>query len=209
MISISEYLQDPCGKMAIPYWKYIKSMVNSNIIMVHDKVANSENIKLRKSDKVLRLVHNLEYLEDIEISGFYLREVDTKTELDLVVSIINSCYDDVAVDKEEIIQFTKEPVFHKCLWQFVVDKVTDQPIALGIGDFHFALMEGSLEWIQVLPEYRNIGIGRMLVMELLKKLDQKGNFATVSFDARPNSIPEKLYRSCGFIGDDLYHIGYK
>lgn len=209
MIDIKDYLKDPCGTIGLPYWKYIKSKLNSNIIIVHDRSLSKEKLQLRSPNKILRLVHNLENLEEIEIAGFYVREVDTSRELDLVVDIINSSYDDISVDKDEVLAFTREPVFHKCLWQFVIDKVSNEPVALGIGDFHFGLMEGSLEWIQVLPQYRNIGIGKMLVMELLKNLHNKGNFATVSFQSTNNSIPEKLYRSCGFVGDDLYHIGYK
>lgn len=39
--------------------------------------------------------------------------------------------------------------------------------ALGIANFDSELKEGSLEWIQVMPNDRGSGIGQVIVNELL------------------------------------------
>ena len=44
---------------------------------------------------------------------------------------------------------------------------------------HDEIGEGSLEWIQVLPEYRGQGLGTKLVLELLCRLKDKAAFVTV------------------------------
>ena len=63
-----------------------------------------------------------------------------------------------------------------------------------------------LEWIQVLPEYRGRGLGKMLVNELLCRMGGRAKFATVYGKADSPSNPEALYRKCGFIGNDVWHV---
>ena len=42
--------------------------------------------------------------------------------------------------------------------------------------------------------------------ELLRNAPTKALFATVSGDCDNSASPENLYRKCGFIGDDVWHI---
>jgi len=68
------------------------------------------------------------------------------------------------------------------------------------------MMEGSLEWMQVLPEYRRMGLGKMLVRALLQRFSGKAEFVTVSGQEENSSNPGALYRRCGFAGDDLWCV---
>lgn len=76
----------------------------------------------------------------------------------------------------------------------------------GIAEFDAQMGEGILEWIQVSPECRGRGIGTYLVAELLHRIAAKAEFATVSGQVRNPSEPEKLYRKCGFTGNDVWHV---
>ena len=66
--------------------------------------------------------------------------------------------------------------------------------------------EGILEWIQVIPAYRKREVGTAIVNQLLYRLSLKANFATVSGKAKNKTQPERLYRKCGFVGNDIWHI---
>lgn len=46
-------------------------------------------------------------------------------------------------------------------------------IASGIAEYDENTKEGIIEWVQVLPEYRRQGYGRMIVEELLHRLSKK------------------------------------
>ena len=98
------------------------------------------------------------------------------------------------------------PVFDNDLWVFICDKQSLSPIALGIADFDRNIGEGSLEWIQALPDYRGRGLGTKIVFELLFRLKEKASFITVSGEVYNPTNPETLYRKCGFSGDDVWYV---
>ena len=66
--------------------------------------------------------------------------------------------------------------------------------------------EGILEWIQVSQAYRGRGLGCYLVSELLWRMRDAADFATVSGQCGNPSNPERLYCACGFTGTDVWHI---
>ena len=66
--------------------------------------------------------------------------------------------------------------------------------------------EASLEYIQVLPEYRGRGLGECIVLELLTRLHGCVEFTTVSGEVESRTNPEGLYRRCGFRGDDVWWL---
>lgn len=42
--------------------------------------------------------------------------------------------------------------------------------------------------------------------QLIKRMSKKAEFATVSGKVDNVTKPEMLYRKCGFVGDDIWHI---
>lgn len=139
---------------------------------------------------------------------FTYKNVDTNSVNDLneVVSIINKSYTDIQVDFNQVLQWAMAEVFDKNLWIFIIDVDKQKPVALGIAELDQNVREGSLEWIQVLPEYTKRGLGQAIVNKLLLNMVGKADFVTVSGQVNNNTNPEKLYRKCGFQGNDIWHV---
>ena len=116
----------------------------------------------------------------------------------------DACYPSISPDASEVRAWTAHPVFDPGLWIWIIDVAADRPAALGIAEFDPAVSEGSLEWIQVLPRYRGRGLGSALVSELLARLAGRADFTTVSGRIENETHPERLYRRCGFTGDDIW-----
>ena len=76
------------------------------------------------------------------------------SEAKLVADIINACYEGYTHTADSVARWMKYLVYDSNLWVFVYDDDKDLPAALGIADYDRSIREGSLEWIQVLPNYQ-------------------------------------------------------
>lgn len=126
--------------------------------------------------------------------------------IETIVSVINSSYTDLQVNKDQIQSYTKTPVYHPDLWILIKESATGTCVGCGIADFDPEAEELILEWSQVLPAYRGKNIGTAIVKELLWRGRQYAKFATVSGKVENETKPEALYRKCGFTGNDVWHI---
>lgn len=165
----------------------------------HNKYLNDYN-----DEKYFRLIHHLDNIQNHSLQEFSVKTAESE-DISLIVEIINKSYSDLSVSYEQILSYTKTAVYNKDLWILAYENKTNTLVGCGIADFDNETKEGILEWIQVLPEYRGKGIGKLIVNELLSRMT-KADFATVSGKVDNLTNPEKLYRSCGFIGNDIWHI---
>lgn len=195
------------------YWFDSKYSIHPKVkdsytmMILHDNFIEKFDVSNFSDEKYFKLIHNLKNVDKVELNNkFSFRTVNIQSELGVVSDIINACYLDISVTTKEVLKWTREEVFDDKLWVFVMDSIKEIPVALGIAECDKNIMEGSLEWIQVLPEYRNYGIGVSLVNYLLWLLKEKVNFVTVSGRVDNNTNPERLYRKCGFQGNDVWHI---
>lgn len=202
--------------MLYTYWYRYKTGIdfeerclnNLRVALVHETQLNSDlKDKFSIIKPYFRLVHKFRDIVDTKIpSGYYIKDVDINTELHIVSDLICNCYEDIKPNTEEVLKWTGHPVFKKDLWIWIIDKNTEKPAALGIAEFDMNIKEGSLEWIQVLPDYQGKGLGKVLVIELLNRLKSHAGFVTVSGEVDNKTNPQKLYRSCGFYGDDVWYV---
>lgn len=204
MISLTEYLKDPCGTLSIPYWKNKNIITPEHIKIVHKNNYNAEIFLDFTDEKYFRLIHRLENIKAFSLDDFYVRTAAPE-DIPLIADLINKSYTDISVSCEQISALTQLEVYNKNLWIIAYDK-NGFAVGCGIADFDGEAKEGVLEWIQVLPEYRGNKIGRLIVNELLCRMAGKADFATVSGKVDNASKPEILYRKCGFTGDDVWHI---
>ena len=91
MITLTEYLNNPCGTLSIPYWKAKNIVIPPEMKILHDKEFR-ENILLDYIDeKYFRLYHNLKEIPRVITNDF---EITTATRKDIkaIVQIINDSY---------------------------------------------------------------------------------------------------------------------
>ena len=205
MITITEYLNNPCGTLSIPYWKAKNIVIPPDMKILHDKDFTVDLLLDYTDEKYFRLFHNLKEIPKITSDDFEIISA-TRRDVKEIVKIINASYTDISVDKELIKSYTKTPVYNEKLWVMVTENVTGKYVGCGIADFDTEVKELILEWIQVLPQYRGKKIGQLIVTELLFRMEGTADFATVSGKVDNATNPETLYRKCGFIGDDVWHI---
>ena len=186
----------------------IHRVENSNFAIFHScyfQNIRCQNFSLIK--RYFRIKHDCKEMNEYSLGErFYMLNVDIETELNEVSALIGKCYKDIHPSTETVGGWTKSRVFNKNLWIWIMDKLTNLPVALGIADLDISVPEGSLEWIQVLPEYQGSGLGKVLVLELLNRMKGKVSFVTVSGEVDNQTNPERLYRSCGFCGDDVWWL---
>ncbi len=180
----------------------------SNFAILHNDFFQQLHKKNFKNIKpYFRLQYNSSTVHTYILdSRFCISTVDIDSELPQVSELIGKCYKNIKPTIDTVKQWTVSEVFHHDLWIWIIDKASGIPAALGIAELDSNIGEGSLEWIQVLPEYQGKGLGKVLVKELLNRLHSKSTFVTVSGEADNASNPERLYRSCGFHGNDVWWL---
>jgi ribosomal protein S18 acetylase RimI-like enzyme len=136
--------------------------------------------------------------------GFSISDVNIQQDAQKVSKQIGNCYHNIHPTAEAVMSWAKHPVFDPSLWIWVIDNTKGIPVGLGIAEIDKDIPEGSLEWIQVLPKYRGLGIGKSIVQELLSRLGRRVKFTTVAGEKDNETNPEALYRSCGFEGKDIW-----
>ena len=127
-------------------------------------------------------------------------------DLPVLVDIINQSYTDLSVTYEQLDEYTQTEAFCPDLWIIAIDRVGNRVAGCGIADFDKVLHEGIIEWVQVIPAYRGRRIGQLIVNELLARMTGIAEFATVSGKVTNPTSPELLYRKCGFVGNDIWHV---
>jgi len=205
MITVEEYLQNPCGTLATAFWKQEHYIVPEGMTILHINDYNNNDYSEKEVRKFFRLIHTLDTVPDVSLPpGYEFRMIDPQSETEAVAEIINRSYVEYNISKSEVLRWTKFPVFDTKLWWFICQN--KKPIAMGIADFDIAIGEGSVEWVQVLPEKRQQGLGKAIVNKLLVELKKKAKFATVSGEVDNQSNPEGLYRKCGFVGNNVWVV---
>ncbi|MGN0545701.1 MAG: GNAT family N-acetyltransferase [Acutalibacteraceae bacterium] len=208
MLSLSEYLNNPCGTLSVPYWKANNITIPPEMKILHDRDFSDDLLSEYTDEKYFRLYHDLKNKPRVELDSFEITTAKRK-DIKAIVSIINESYFDINVGKDLIKSYTKTPVYRSDLWIMVKEKATGKYVGCGLADYDEEAKELILEWIQVLPEYRGKKIGQAMVAELLFRMKGIADFATVSGKVDNPTNPEALYRKCGFVGDDVWHILHK
>lgn len=205
MILVEDYLKNPCGTLSIPYWKHQSIVLPNNMKIVHQSKYRKSDYLEYKDETYFRLFHSLNDIENFGLDGYEIETVAWDV-IPCLVDIINQSYSDMSVTYEQLIGYTQTTVYDSSLWILVREKKSDSIVGSGIADLDKELQEGIIEWVQVLPDYRGRKIGRLIVNELLRRMSKQAKFATVSGKVADVTKPQLLYRRCGFVGDDIWHI---
>lgn len=204
MISLEEYLRDPCGTLSIPYWKSRSIRIPPHMKIVHARDFDPGLYRDYTDEPYFRLYHPLTETGAAQSDSFILRTA-AADDLPLMADIINRSYTDLSVTVHQLKEYTLSAVYREELWLVATDR-KGTAVGCAIAELDTQAREGAVEWVQVLPRSRRRGVGRLLVSELLRRLSAMADFATVSGRTDNPSRPELLYRKCGFTGDDVWHI---
>jgi GNAT superfamily N-acetyltransferase len=177
------------------------------LALVHgDCLAVFSNLSFDRRQPFFRLRRNTP-MEDAPCPpGFMFSDARPETEVEAVSRVIQRCYRNMNVTPAIVRGWLDHPVFDPRLWVWVVEAETGRKAGLGIAEFDPAVPEASLEWIQVLPEFQNQGLGTAIVRELLHRVKGKALFTTVSGELECQGKPERIYRKCGFTGSDTWWL---
>jgi len=203
MLNKKQYLTNPCKASSLPYWKAKSTVVPDGMRILHWDEYDSAAYQAYIDEPYFRLIHHLNELPEPVLPQDYALCTATLAEF---AAHINSCYEGIGVTPEELGRCALRPVYDAALWLAVRDGRTGTIVATGIGEVDREIGEGVLEWIQVSQSHRGKGLGKYLVSELLRRMKGKAEFATVSGQCGNPTNPEKLYRKCGFVGSDVWHI---
>lgn len=203
MIELNEYLRNPCGTSSIPYWKSRSITVPSDMKILHANDFYPSEWVDYLDEPYFRLNHNLKKISTAVLGEGYLL---CDASLADFAAHINFYYNAIDVNEAQLQKYILRPVYDAALWLAVRDRQTGEIVATGIGELDRDVGEGVLEWIQVSGDYRGRGLGSFVVLELLRRMQGRACFATVSGQCNNPSNPEVLYRKCGFTGNDIWHI---
>lgn len=203
MITKKQYLRNPCRASSLPYWKTAGIAVPEHMKIVHEGDFSEHLLEQYEDDTYFRLKHDLQNVAISEIPAGYRLAEATVTEF---ADHINGCYENIGITAEELLGYREREAYCPKLWLAIRDKRTGEVVATGIGEFDRELGEGVLEWIQVSKAHRGQGLGKAIVTEMLQRMHGMADFATVSGRCGNPTNPEALYRTCGFAGNDVWHI---
>lgn len=205
VISIKDYKKNPCRVSSIPYWKTKSVTIPSNIKIIHNNEFDEKLLDNYIDRKFFRLIHNLSNIPEPYIPEIEL-EVIQPNRINELVDMINRSYAhaEARVSEDYVRSLTTIQVY--CPESWIGAILNERLIGSIICDFDIEVGEAVIEWLQVLPEYRGKGIASALICKALKTMRSVANFATVSGECDNITNPEKVYRSCGFDGDDVWHI---
>lgn len=205
MISIEDYKKNPCKASSIPYWKAKSLTIPSNMKIIHNNKFDEKLLDNYFDRRFFRLIHNLSNIPEINIPEIKLEVIQSNRTNELV-DMINSSYahSEIRVSEDYVRSLTTTQVYCSELW---IGAILDEKlIGSIICDFDIEVGEAIIEWLQTLPEYRNRGIATALVCKALKIMRSFADFATVSGECDNMTNPERVYRNCGFEGNDVWHI---
>lgn len=197
------YLKNPCRAASLPYWKAQAVAVPENMRVLHADEFSADLLVQYQDVRYFKLLHDLLAVQPVAMpKGYALRKA---TPAELAVHIC-SCYASCNVTETEVLRWQQRKTYAADLLLTVCEAESGQIVASGIAELDREIGEGVLEWIQVSQEHRRRGLGQYIVLELLRRMQEKARFVTVSGQCDDIGHPEKLYRACGFTGDDVWHV---
>mgnify|MGYP001076486808 CR=1 FL=1 len=202
-VTKKEYLKNPCRAASVPYWKFMEITVPNEMKILHHDDYREAEYQQYTDTPYFRLIHDLQDLSVPSIpEGFSICNATLRD----FAEHINKCYESICISESELQNYIIRRVYNADLWLAVKNNLTGEIAATGIGEFDREVGEGVLEWIQVSRNYRRCGLGGYIVGELLCRIKKIADFATVSGQCGNPTNPQKLYRRCGFVGEDIWHI---
>lgn len=197
------YLSDPCGVSSLPFWKTETVTIPRSLKIVRDDEYLQQEYAAYIDEPYFKLIHRMRYLQKPFLpDGFSIENLS----IPAFARHIGECYTDGGIAEADLMEYKNHSVYDPSLWLAVKDNLTEKTVATGIAELDTRIGEGILEWIQVSPEYRKMGLGEFVVNELLCRMNGKADFVTVSGKVNNKTNPLALYERCGFSEKVIWHV---
>lgn len=201
-MTVEEYKRDPCGASSLSFWKTEQIAPPPSIAIYRDD-AFDENRCPGEDTPYFKLIHDLKNVrQPAPPAGYTLTGIRPEE----LASHIRKCYQAEYVTDAEMEAYTRREVYDKDLWITLRESATGEIAASGLGELDTRIGEGTLDWIQISPDFRRKGLGKFVVCELIQRLSKKASFVTVSGRMDNPGNPFGLYLSCGFTNPVIWHI---
>lgn len=201
-ISVREYLNDPCRASSLPFWKSERITIPGHLSICRDDLFSADLFP-GVDEPYFKLMHELRSVPTPVLpASFELADCD----ISAYAHHIQECYTEESISVQGLRAYQSHPVYDPSLWIVVAEVSTGRIVATGIGELDTRIGEGVLEWIQVSPDYRRRGLGRFIVCELLRRMQDRAAFVTVSGRVKNASNPYALYQACGFTNPVIWHV---
>lgn len=205
MLPLENYLSDPCGSLSIPYYKAKVILPPPGLQIVHQREL-ADGVPAGWLDTpYFRLFHDLKHIHAPSTPPSYCLRTAETADCAAIAALLSQCYPGMQATAESVSAWRQERVFRPELW-VLAESENGVLAGAALGTYDEEAQEGTLEWVQIYPDHRGHGLGTSVVLELLGRLSGMANFATVSGEINNPTCPERLYRRCGFTGNDVWHI---
>ena len=199
---MEEYAAEPCRASSLPFWKTVGYPMPGNVTVVRDDLYDAARYPGRDR-RFFKMVCRPGDMKRPELPAACC---PVRCDEEAFARHIAECYAEEGITEDELRARTRLPVHDPDLWIAVAEKESGRIIASGIADADRRMGEGILEWIQVSPDHRRRGLGRYIVVELLRRMEGKARFVTVSGKMDDPCRPIELYRACGFADPVIWHV---
>lgn len=198
MMTPEIYRADPCGTSSLSFQKTNSYPIPAGIRIFRDE--EFTGVPDGYTDTVyFKMIHFLDGLSPLPVPHGFSPVI---LGLEEYAVHISACYGEERVSPDDLSRYQQNQDLRTALRE----NNTGIIAASGIAELDPGIGEGSLEWIQVSPEYRRRSLGSFIVTELLIRMKGKADFVTVSGRMDDPSHPFVLYRHCGFRDPVLWHI---
>lgn len=217
MITLEEYLKDPCGSLALTYSKAKKTALRRDMLIVNDTDYDAvlyrdffDRVFIKAKNDLLSL--NIQPLND----HYFIKNVFEK-DFDDIVELVNQSYTNKTIDKEELNKMWYDDLCHKDFWcavyskrDFILNKETKEkiykPIGIFIGNLDDQIGEASIEIFCIKPEFRRKGIGFALLKEALLRIGCDSTYVTVMYPEENEFNLKELFDKVGFNDGVRWHL---
>ena len=197
------YLSDPCGASSLPFWKTETVTIPRSLKIVRNDEYKQSEYAAYTDEPYFKLIHRMRNLQKPVLpDGFSIEDIGMAD----FARHIEECYADGGIAEADLMEYKNHSVYDPTLWLAVKNSLTEKTVATGIAELDIRIGEGILEWIQVSPEYRKMGLGAFVVNELLCQMNGKADFVTVSGKVNNKTNPLALYERCGFSEKVIWHV---
>ena len=205
MSYIDIYLADPVSASSLPFWKTETVTIPDFLKIVRDNEYRQNRNKYAAyfDEPYFKLIHRMQDLQKPVLSNRFSIENISIADFS---RHIGECYVDGGISEADLTEYKNHLVYNPALWLAVKDSLTGNIVATGIAELDTRIGEGILEWIQVSPKYRRMGLGEFVVNELLYRMKGKADFVTVSGKVNNKTNPLALYEHCGFSEIVIWHV---